>query len=164
MIRVWSEVYHHSTWKPYFLSYPFLFTMCLGISPVTRIPIHLTSTGKLICYLSRVGIQLKQGNSVHWSKGGKLMSRSKGFSPLTTEGSRGTDLATCHDFVIVMWYEPYSIISMYINKCTYSSVLIVKYIRGVVMQKGLREEIMLHVTNSVYKTEGAYLKLPVTMY
>lgn len=44
MVRIWrDEIYHLSSWKHYFLSYPFPFTVCLGMSsPVTRIYIHLT--------------------------------------------------------------------------------------------------------------------------
>lgn len=63
-----------------------------------------------------------------------------------------------------MWFESYSIISVYINKHTYSGIFIVKYIRDAMMQKGLREKKMLHVTSSIYKKEGPYLKLPVTIY
>lgn len=51
---------------------------------------------------------------------------------------------------------------MYINKYAYSSIFIVKFISDVMMQKGLREDIMLHITSSIYKKEGTYLNLPVT--
>lgn len=108
MIRVWSEIYHFSTWKHYFLSCLFPFTMCLGTSsPVTRIHIHLTATRKLIsspCYLSRRGSNWSEAIQLTSLKVEILMFRSNGFSPLTTEGSRGTDLAILPNFVLMWWW------------------------------------------------------------